>query len=77
MTVIGFIGATATGAVGSGSAKSGAPKATLTTTRNNSVGVLVWAMTSITLLPGRRAEGQTAAHQCLAPVGDTYWVQME
>jgi hypothetical protein len=67
-------GSGAIGATGTGNAKSGAPTATLVTTRNNSwvVGVGNDYDNPIGRTPG---VGQILVHQYLAPVGDTYWVQ--
>jgi hypothetical protein len=85
MTIVGFTGADTTGANGSGaigatksaSASTGAPTATLTTTRDNTwvvgVGTDWTAATARTLgtLPP-----QTMVHQALATAAtDTYWVQ--
>jgi hypothetical protein len=67
-------GSGAIGATGSGNAKTGAPSASLVTTRNNSwvfgVGNDFDNAISRTLGPS-----QTLIHQDLASVGDTYWVQ--
>jgi hypothetical protein len=69
-------GSGAIGAVMSASASSGAPTATLTTTRNNSLvlGVGNDFDNAIARTPG---SNQTVFHQYLAPIGDTYWMQMQ
>ena len=72
----GINGSGAIGAVGSGNAGPGAPTATLVTTGNGSLALAVgndWD-NAIARTPGT---GQTVVHQDLAPVGDTYWVQMQ
>jgi hypothetical protein len=78
ITVAAFTGAdTATsGAVASGSAASGAPSASLTTTR---AGSWVWAVgedwdkaTARTVGPG-----QTLVDQFPSPSGDTFWTQRQ
>jgi hypothetical protein len=64
------------GAIGSGNANPGAPTATLVTEGNESLVVGVgndWD-DSIPRTPGA---GQSIVNQYLAPVGDTYWVQMQ
>jgi hypothetical protein len=69
-------GSGAIGAVASGNADPGAPTATLVTTANGSLVLGVgndWD-SGIARTPGT---GQTVVHQYLAPVGDTYWVQMQ
>ena len=69
-------GSGAIGAVGSGNNNPGAPTATLVTKGNGSLVLGVgndWD-NAITRTPGT---GQTVVHQYLAPVGDTYWVQMQ
>jgi hypothetical protein len=77
MTVLSFSGAdpaTPIGATGSGSAASGAPTASLVTTRNNSWVVGVgndYSRAVARTVPSN----QILIHQDLAPVGDTYWVQ--
>jgi Domain of unknown function (DUF4082) len=70
----GVNGSGAIGATGSANAASGAPTATLTTTRNNSwvFGVGNDYDTAIARTVGAN---QTMVHQDLAPTGDTYWVQ--
>jgi hypothetical protein len=67
-------GSGAIGAIGSGNAISGAPTATLTTTRNNS---WVFGVGSDWDNPIARtlAVNQTMVHQYLATAGDTFWVQ--
>ena len=84
MTVVTFTGTDTTGTSGSGaigntasvSAASGAPAASLVTTRNGSwvfgVGDDWDNATARTLGPN-----QTMVHQYLASVGDTYWVQQQ
>jgi hypothetical protein len=84
ITVMSFKGADATGTNGSGaigatknaSAASGAPTATLTTTRNSSwvLGVGSDFDNAITRTAGAN---QAIVHQFLTPAGDTYWVQMQ
>jgi hypothetical protein len=84
MTVLSFTGVDssgtngsgAIGATGSGNASSGAPTASLVTTRGGS---LVLGVGNDWDSPTRRTvgSGQTLVHQYLPPVGDTYWVQME
>ena len=78
ITVAAFIGAdtTVNGAVGSGAAASGAPSASLVTTR---AGSWVWAVgedwdkaTARTVGPG-----QTLVDQFLSPSGDTFWTQRQ
>jgi hypothetical protein len=82
MTVMSFKGVDTTGtngsgaigATGSGNAASGAPSASLTTTRANSLVIGVgndWDNATARTLGG----GQTLVHQYLATVGDTFWVQ--
>jgi hypothetical protein len=80
--VLTFTGADTTGTNGSGAigltastnAGSGAPTATLKTTRNNSwvFGVGNDYDNAIARTPGAN---QTLIHQYLTPTGDTYWVQ--
>ncbi|HEY7209270.1 MAG TPA: carboxypeptidase regulatory-like domain-containing protein, partial [Bryobacteraceae bacterium] len=69
-------GSGAIGASGGGNAQSGAPTATLVTTRNNSwvfgVGVDYDNPTARTV-----GANQSLVHQFLSPSGDTYWVQMQ
>jgi outer membrane protein assembly factor BamB len=84
MTVMTFTGVDTSGTNGSGaigatsgnSASSGAPTASLVTTRNNSwvFGVGNDYDNAISRTPGA---GQSLVHQDLTPVGDTYWVQMQ
>jgi hypothetical protein len=69
-------GSGAIGAVGSGNGNPGAPTAALFTLGNGSLVLGVgndWD-NAITRTPGT---GQTVVRQYLAPVGDTYWVQMQ
>jgi hypothetical protein len=82
LTVVSFKGADATGTNGSGaigairsaSASSGAPTATVTTTR---AGSWVFGVGADWSNPIARTLGpnQTMVHQYMPPVGDTYWVQ--
>jgi hypothetical protein len=84
ITVMSFTGADSSGTNGSGAigvtgganASSGAPSASLVTTRNSSwvFGVGNDYDNAITRAPGAN---QTMVHQYLAPVGDTYWVQRQ
>ena len=77
MTVVAFLGAdTQTGAVRGASAPSGAPTASLTTTR---AGSWVWGVGTDWSNPIARTVGpnQTLVDQFLAPAGDTYWVQRQ
>jgi hypothetical protein len=69
-------GSGAIGAIKSASAVSGAPTATLTTTRNNSwvFGVGNDYDNPIARTPGAN---QTVVHQYLTPTGDTYWMQRQ
>jgi uncharacterized repeat protein (TIGR01451 family) len=69
-------GSGAIGAIGSANASSGAPTATLVTTRNNSwvFGVGNDYDNAIARTLG---SGQKMVHQDLAPINDTYWVQMQ
>ena len=84
MTVMSFTGVDTTGTNGSGAigatgarnAASGAPTATLVTTRDGS-----WVLGVGTdwdnPIPRSLGPGQTLVHQYLPPVGDTYWVQRQ
>jgi hypothetical protein len=84
LTVMSFTGVNTSGTNGSGAigatmsanASSGAPSATLVTTRYNSwvFGVGNDYDNAIGRTPGAN---QTIVHQDLAPVGDTYWVQRQ
>ncbi|HEV7172380.1 galactose oxidase-like domain-containing protein [Pedococcus sp.] len=77
MTVVGFLGAdTAPGAVTAGSAASGAPTATLTTTR---AGSWVWGVGTDWDAPVARTIGpnQSLVDQYLSPSADTYWIQRQ
>jgi hypothetical protein len=84
MTVVSFKGVDTTGTNGSGAigatatsnAKTGAPTASLVTTRNNSwvFGVGNDYDNAIARAAGA---GQTVVHQDLTATGDTYWVQMQ
>src|SRR6185437_7796732 len=73
--ITGISGSGAIGATGTGNANPGAPAAVLTTTRNGSLvlGVGNDFDNAIGRTPG---PNQSLIHQFLAPVGDTYWVQM-
>jgi hypothetical protein len=78
LTVLSFTGADPTGivgAVGLRSAPSGAPTASLVTTRNNSW-VFGVGNDYDQPIPRTPAAGQSIVHQFLSPTGDTYWVQM-
>jgi hypothetical protein len=82
MTVVSFSNVDTSGANGSGAigatasanGASGAPSATLITTRNRS---WVFGVGNDFDNPAARTlgSGQTLVHQYLAPVGDAYWVQ--
>jgi len=74
LTVVSFTGAGGIGAIKVASAGSGAPTATLVTTRNNSLvfGVGNDWNHAIARTPG---PNQALVHQYLAPVDDTYWMQ--
>ncbi len=84
MSVLSFSGVDSTGTNGSGAigatksanAATGAPTATLVTTRNSSwvFGVGNDYDNAIARTPGA---GQTVIHQLLSTAGDTYWVQMQ
>ncbi|WP_267278202.1 galactose oxidase-like domain-containing protein [Arthrobacter sp. CDRTa11] len=77
MSVVGFLNAdTANGAVAGASAATGAPTASLTTTR---AGSWVWGVGTDWQSPVARTVGpnQTLVDQFLAPAGDTYWVQRQ
>jgi Viral BACON domain len=69
-------GSGAIGATGTANAASGAPSASLTTTRNNSwvLGVGNDYDNAIARTVGAN---QTLVHQYLSPTGDTYWVQRQ
>jgi hypothetical protein len=73
-TTGGTNGSQAIGATKSANARTGAPTATLVTTRNNSwvFGVGNDYDNAIARTVG---SGQTMIHQNLSPAGDTYWVQ--
>ena len=74
MTILGFP-AGSIGTTGTGNADPGAPTASLTTTANGSLVVGVgddWDNAMARTVDS----GQTLVHQYLAPVQDTYWVQM-
>jgi hypothetical protein len=75
LTVVAFTGASgAVGKVASGSARSGAPSATLVTSQNNS---WIWGVGNDfdNATPRTPVAGQSLVHQDLSPTGDTYWVQ--
>ena len=74
LTVVSFTGAASVGAFTVAGASSGAPNATLITTRNNSLifGVGNDWDHAVARVP---AADQTLVHQYLAPVDDAYWVQ--
>jgi hypothetical protein len=74
ISVAAFTGADAGGATASGSAATGAPSASLTTTR---AGSWVWGVghdwdNAVARTVG---SGQTMVDQFLSPSGDTFWVQ--
>ena len=81
MTVVSFTGidttgvngASAIGAIKTRSASSGAPSATIVTTRNNS---LIFGVGNDWnhAIPRAVGPNQALVHQFLAPVDDTYWV---
>ena len=70
----GINGANAIGATATANSKSGAPTASLTTTRSGSlvIGVGNDYDNPISRTIG---SGQTLIHQYLSPLGDTYWMQ--
>ncbi len=74
LTVVSFTNAGGTGAVAIASASSGAPTATLVTTKNNS---LVFGVGNDWDHAVARTVGpnQALVHQYLAPIDDSYWVQ--
>lgn len=78
MVVTAFKGAdlSANGAVASANATTGAPKVSLTTTRNGS---WVWGAGNDydKAVPRTIGTNQTLVDQMLASVGDTYWVQRQ
>lgn len=84
MTVLSFAGVDTSGTSGSGAigafasanSRSGAPTASLITTRNGSLvlGVGNDFDNAVARTPG---PGQSLVHQYLTPTGDTYWVQMQ
>ncbi|MGH9582596.1 MAG: Ig-like domain-containing protein, partial [Bryobacteraceae bacterium] len=84
LTVVSFTGADATGAGGAGAigatagtnANSGAPSASLLTTRNNSW-IFGVGNDYANALPRTPGLNQSVIHQDLTSAGDTYWVQME
>ncbi|WP_394770202.1 galactose oxidase-like domain-containing protein [Lacisediminihabitans sp.] len=77
MTVVAFLNAdTAPGTVVGASAASGAPTASLTTTR---AGSWVWGVGTdwSAAVPRSLGANQTLVDQYLPPAGDTYWVQRQ
>src|SRR2546425_1475471 len=84
ITVMSFTGVDTTGTNGSGAigatsagnAASGAPTATLVTTRNDSL-VLGVGVDWDNPIPRILGPSQTLVHQYFPPVGDTYWVQRQ
>jgi hypothetical protein len=78
ISIVAFSGADTSvdGAVGTGNATTGAPTATLTTTR---AGGWVWGVGNDWDSAKSRTvgAGQTKFDEFLAPVGDTYWVQSQ
>jgi hypothetical protein len=66
----------AIGATGTGNAATGAPTASLVTTRNNSW-VLGVGNDYDNAIARTLGTGQTLVHQFLTPTGDTYWIQMQ
>lgn len=74
ITVAAFVGADTGGAVASASAASGAPSASLVTTR---AGGWVWAVGDDWDAAKERTvgSGQTLVDQFLSPSGDTFWTQ--
>jgi hypothetical protein len=74
LTVIAFAGADGVGAAAAASARSGAPKVSLTTTRPGSFvfgGGNDWDGAVSRTIPA----GQELVHQWLGDAGDTFWVQ--
>ena len=70
-------GSGAIGAIGMGNATSGAPTASLTTTRNNSI-VLGVGNDWDNAIARNAGANQTVLHQDLSTAnGDTYWMQMQ
>ena len=67
-------GSGAIGAIGTNNASSGAPSASLTTTQNNSL-VLGVGTDYDNAIARTVPAGQSLLHQCLSPIGDTFWVQ--
>ena len=84
MSVLSFTGADTTGTNGSGAigatasknATTGAPTASLVTTRNGSW-VLGVGNDYDNAIARALGSGQTLVHQLLSTAGDTYWVQMQ
>jgi len=68
-------GVNAIGATATASARSGAPTASVVTTRNNSLVVGV-GNDYDNAVARTLGSGQKLVHQFLTPAGDTYWVQM-
>ena len=83
ITIVSFSGVDTTGINGSGAigatisanARPGAPTGTLTTTRNNSW-VFAVGNDYDNAIARTVGSGQKMVHQDLAPINDTYWVQM-
>ncbi|MGD1078804.1 MAG: N,N-dimethylformamidase beta subunit family domain-containing protein [Candidatus Sulfotelmatobacter sp.] len=69
-------GSGAIGATASANAASGAPTASLTTTRNNSI-VLGVGNDWDSAIARNAGANQTVLHQDLSTSGDTYWMQMQ
>ena len=69
-------GSGAVGAIGTGNASTGAPSASLVTTRNNSW-VFGVGNDYDNAIARTVATGQSLVHQDLSPSQDTYWVQMQ
>src|SRR6266404_4979117 len=72
----GLNGAGAIGAIGTGNARTGAPTASLITTRASSL-VLGVGNDWDNAIARTVGAGQVLVHQDLASVGDTYWVQRQ
>jgi hypothetical protein len=72
----GTSGSGALGAIGTGNASTGAPSASLVTTRNNSW-VFAVGNDYDNAIARTVGTGQSLVHQDLSPSQDTYWVQMQ
>jgi hypothetical protein len=72
----GTSGSGAVGAIGTGNASTGAPSASLVTTRNNSW-VFAVGNDYDNAIARTVGTGQSLVHQDLSPSQDTYWVQMQ